>query len=451
MNYETVVFIDTNVILQCLSLSQLPWFEIDKSGPVLVLVTPTVLREVDSKKNDGRLGDHARRLNNLLRPLLGAEEVVIVRPSPAPRVDVALAKCSPIMWDDFPDLDKSEPDACIIAEVLHTEVPELARKVFVSQDIHPLDLARRHGIKIHHVGENWLRQKEMSPAEKKAASLEREIAILKSNQPELLLEWDCIDSSFDVLQVNELSKREREDILSRIRRENPRPQQDLRNRRSPFINDFNRDHTLDERYDKWSEHLLPEFVDDLEKKMEILYNQVEISIVLKNVGQVRAESLLLEITAVGGWMNSKLILVSPSGPSVPTPRPFGAFGHTYFPDISGIHPRPGRHDVVVEEEPLRSDFVRVACEDFRHGLEYEYKFVAWLDPRSEEPLKIEAVATAANLQGEVSSSLVLQKKINLVSLEDLIDLNELKYSRQSLAQERLLQSTEDDFSAFEFD
>lgn len=448
IDYKTVVFIDSNVALECLGLDQLPWSEIDRSGPVLVLITPTVLREVDSKKNDGRLGDHARRFNNFLRPLLGQKETVTVRDSPEPRVDLGLASCSPIDWVSFPNLDQSEPDACIIAEALHSKLPRSAEVVVVSQDIRPLDLARQHDLKIHHVSEQWLRPKQMTAAERKAASLEREVAALKSSQPELIIEWDNVESPVEVLRVKSLSIDERQDILNKIRRKKPKPNQERQFGYDILLNDHNYDPTLDARYDRWSNHLLPRFVDQLDAKMELVYNQIELTIKLKNTGQVRADSVLLELIVNGGWVNSKPIYVNPEGPPAPTPTSqlFNQYG---LPDIPGLHNltlRPGKHDVVVEEEPKRSTFVKIECEDFRHGADYPYEFVAWLDPHSKEPLKIDVVVTAANLHGAVTSSVTLQKRISVVNLEELIDLNDLKYCRNNLIYEKIYQVNEADLS-----
>ena len=63
---NTYAFLDTNVILEGKPLAELPWSDIDPRGPILVLLTTTVLSEVDSKKRDGRLGVHARKFNRLL-------------------------------------------------------------------------------------------------------------------------------------------------------------------------------------------------------------------------------------------------------------------------------------------------------------------------------------------------------------------------------------------------
>ena len=55
--FRSKIFIDSNVILQCLPLEQLPWAEINPSGPILILIAPTVLREVDSKKRGRPVGE----------------------------------------------------------------------------------------------------------------------------------------------------------------------------------------------------------------------------------------------------------------------------------------------------------------------------------------------------------------------------------------------------------
>lgn len=171
--FSVVAFIDSNVALECLALDQLPWREVDNRGPILVLVVPTVLQEVDSKKNHARLGDHARRFNRMMRSLLGGAATVVVRQAPAPKVEVALADCGRIDWERYPDLDPDEPDSRVVAQALTARGPSQGQRVVVSQDIRPLHLAQRHRLGIYHLGENWLRPKEISEAEKKANSLRK--------------------------------------------------------------------------------------------------------------------------------------------------------------------------------------------------------------------------------------------------------------------------------------
>jgi hypothetical protein len=58
--YSTILFMDSMVALQGKPLSALPWQEIDAAGPILVLVVPQVMSEIDKRKRDGRLAKRAR-------------------------------------------------------------------------------------------------------------------------------------------------------------------------------------------------------------------------------------------------------------------------------------------------------------------------------------------------------------------------------------------------------
>lgn len=130
--YPVVAFIDSNIALECSALGGLPWKEISATGPILVLVVPTVMQEVDSKKNHARLADHARRFNRTLRPLLEGKATVLVRESPAPRVEIALADCTRVDWEQYPELDRDEPDARVVAQALSAQGPSPESRVVVS-------------------------------------------------------------------------------------------------------------------------------------------------------------------------------------------------------------------------------------------------------------------------------------------------------------------------------
>jgi predicted ribonuclease YlaK len=247
--YPIVAFIDSNIALECSALDGIPWKEISATGPILVLVVPTVMQEVDSKKNHARLADHARRFNRTLRPLLEGEATVLVRESPAPRVEIALADCIPVDWEQYPELDRDEPDARVVAQALSAQGPSPdSRVVVVSQDIRPLHLARRHGLNIHQVSETWLRPKEVSEAEKRAASLQRQLDAMKDREPLLALHLSTSQPSVDVYRIKALAPEERQAIQENIIRLSPMPVQKHSGLTS-IMGDY--DHTLDERYTKW--------------------------------------------------------------------------------------------------------------------------------------------------------------------------------------------------------
>lgn len=449
--YPVVAFIDSNIALECLALGQLPWKEMEANGPILVLVVPTVMQEVDGKKNHARLGDHARRFNRMLRPLLEGEATVPVRDAPAPRVEVALADCRRMDWTQYPDLDPDEADSRIVAQALCAQGPPLAVRVVISQDIRPLHLARRHNLKIHQVGENWLRPKEVSESDKKAAKLQRQIDVMKAREPQLVPQLSTSKAAVDVHRVKQLSADERRVIQETIIRLNPMPEQESS---APYFLTSDYDSSLEGRYTKWERNKVPHFVREYERKIELNFGQLQIRFRIENTGQVPGESLLIRLTATGGWFNEKYVLASPSGPSAPRPR------RNSFLDIQmprSLHEsirsvaQPGKHEFMVLEVPRRSAEVQIACADFRHGLAYEYTVVGRADPHADE-FRIDAVVTARNLYGEVKTTLVIPKNVKDSAVDELIDLTTMRF-RERPDVDGLLEKaiSASDFSAFEFD
>lgn len=64
--YARVLVIDANIALESNPWDQLDW-TLFGDGPILLLACAQVTREVDSKKQDSRLGERARGFNRLLR------------------------------------------------------------------------------------------------------------------------------------------------------------------------------------------------------------------------------------------------------------------------------------------------------------------------------------------------------------------------------------------------
>lgn len=424
--YSVVIFIDSNIALECLALEQLPWREIANSGSLLVLIAPTVVQEVDSKKNHARLGDHARRFNKTLRPLLTGSQTVVIRSSPAPEVEIALADCSPIDWSSLPDLDRDEADAKVAVQAYRAIGPEIDKRIVISHDIRPLYLARQLGLRVLQIGDNWLRPKEISEAEKKAANLQRELNSIKSREPKLEAYFESTELTVKTHRVIPLSSQERIEIRKTILQLHPMPVQERTH--GAFQIPYDYDSSLERRYAEWKREIVPLFVEQYERKLELNFGQVEVSFRLKNTGQVPAEGLLIRITASGGWLNDRYVLARPDGPLSPQPR------RNHLNPLLNIHARsvqpakPGKHEFAVIEEPRRSTQVQISCEDFRHGYDYEYKLVAWVDPHA-DGLSIEGTVTASNLHGEVRAQINIAPLVQEVAVSELLDMKSMKFEK----------------------
>lgn len=448
--FKTIAFIDSNIALECLALEQLPWSEIDNTGPILVLVAPTVLQEVDAKKNHARLGDHARRFNRSMRPLLGEQSTVHVRQSPNPKVELALADCSRVDWRNYHTLDPDEPDSRIIAQALHVIGPPQSAIVVVSQDIRPLDIAKKHGLRTYHIGENWLRPKEISESEKKAASLKRELDAMKNREPNLSLSFKNDTDSVVTHRIRNLSDTERQEFQNTIFLLNPMPEQsrDPLGLGGTLFNGF--DHTLFDRHQRWQEKVIPEFTRNFERKMELNFGQIEITFRIENIGQVPAESLLIRLVASGGWINERYVLASPCGPHAPRIRQ-----RSLLPNFQNQFIRPtslvGKHEFTVLAPPKRSNEVQISCSDFRHGYDFEYKMIAWVDPWADK-FELSAIVTATNLYGSVQDVMIIEKTIIESSASDLLFADSMKFKQPPTSLALLVAAKgAQDFSKFEFD
>ncbi|QDG69010.1 PIN domain-containing protein [Janthinobacterium tructae] len=447
--YAVIAFIDSNVALECLALEQLPWREIEGAGSVLILVTPTVMQEVDSKKNHARLGDHARRFNRTLRPLLTGNETVVVRSSPAPVVEVALADCGVTDWNSYPDFDREEADARVVVQAHCARGPDIDKCILISHDIRPLYLARQLGLKVYQIGDNWLRPKEVSESEKKAGNLQRELNSLKSREPKLEVLFEASAYSVDTYRITSLSSVERKEIEQTIVGLNPIPMQE---RSGPLsFSPFDYDSSLDGRYSQWEKEVIPNFMQEYERKLELNFGQVEVRFRINNVGQVPAEALLIRLTASGGWLNERYVLASPCGPHAPKPR----FNH--FDPMHGLSSKawmqrqPGTHEFIVIEPPDRTTQVQISCQDFRHGFEHEYTLIGWVDPHA-DGLSIRVVVTASNLHGDVCGEILVRPCVTDITASDLVELDSMKFRQPPPVVELLKAAGEvKDHSAFELD
>jgi hypothetical protein len=323
--------------------------------------------------------------------------------------------------------------------------------VVVSQDIRPLHLATRHGLNIHQVRETWLRPKEVSEAEKKANKLQRELDAMKAREPQLSLHLSTSQPSVDVHRIKALAPEERQAIQETIIRQSPMPDQEHSGLTS-IMGDY--DHTLSERYAKWERNKVPHFARDYERKIELNYGQLKICFRIENTGKVPAESLLIRLTARGGWFNERYVLASPSGPSAPRPKrqsPMDIHIPRTLHDSIRSMAQPGRHEFVVLDDPKRSLEVQIACADFRHGLAHDYAVIGRADPHADE-FRIDVIVTAANLYGEAKTSIVVPRNLKDSSVADLIDMSTMHFKHPPDIDGQLERAiSANDFSAFEFD
>ena len=221
--YKLFVFIDSNIILEAKPLSELPWEEIDKDGPILVLVSPTVLREIDSKKRDGRLAVRARDFNRRMAQILDDGESISLRAS-QPRVDMNFSSNGKIDWEKYAHLDPNEGDCKVVAEILNAKHIDLSLAIVLSQDIAPLLYASYYNLRRMRASESWLQAPEQSPLEKENAKLRRQVADFSKTEPEIDVDLE-FPSNPEIYRVEKLEVEQQMNLIVRIQELNPRVEQ----------------------------------------------------------------------------------------------------------------------------------------------------------------------------------------------------------------------------------
>lgn len=411
--YKTKIFVDSNVILEAKGLKDLPWSDVDQTGPILVLLVPTVLREVDSKKRDGRLGVRAREFNRQLAPLVDGASILNVTSTPV-RVDLALASCGRVDWEKLGDLDPTQGDDRLVAECLHA-IGDFDERVLASQDMNPLVVAKRHGIKPVRLPDGWLPKPDASPQEKKVMQLQNRIRELEKTEPEFKVSFTVRPDPVNPVQIAPLTEADEESFIRKIVEWNPEPVQETGFMRVDY------DSSLSRRYEKYKEITVPAYVRTYARSMEILLGQARFKLLIRSSGSVPAQSVKIDLTIVGGWFNEKPIIVPYRGPSAPTKQSSLLLGHHPPYQVEGLSIRVGKHEFDVDE-PARDDAFSASCEDFRHGDTWEYEGALWIDPRfTGEPLVVVKV-TAANLHGHKVMRFPLTTSVRHASFPELIDL-----------------------------
>jgi len=412
-----------DIVLECKPLGELSWDDIDGQGPILAMVTPTTLKEIDSKKQDGRLGKRAREFNRLIaQNAAGSPPVTIRRDSP--RVEIAIARINRIPWEQYDDLDPSDGDSCIVAEILHSKNNDHPRCLFLSHDIEPIAFATSHDLETVHVSDDWLRQVEPGPVERENQRLKAQIAVLQSTQPKFEINVDVCDRQpLNLVRIKDLTPEERGAVTNVILGLYPRNGQS----QGSFgigagIGTY--DYSYDRLYDQYLKNV-PLYVAQYAARIERMFNQVSAILSVTNSGPVQAENLLVEATISGGWLHNKYIFASPRGPIAPTPDPLRHVRD--FETLRSILPPPvGRHEMVYKDKPNCSNTFSVTCEDFRQGERWQFDPVLGIDVRQSAGVKFSLSVTASNFRGTERKDIEILTSVREVAISDVVDLKSLK-------------------------
>lgn len=389
-DYNNVVVIDTQVVLEAKPLEQLPWDTLFQ-GRTLLLVCRQVQSEIDAKKNDGRLGRRARAFNKLLDAFI--ETRIPVAVEGASSIEIALMANSKIDWDRFDDLDRDDGDDRIVAQALHARVDDPSRLTILSHDMRPRDAAHTHGLSAKKLPESWLREPEPSPERRRLTELESKVRLLSADQPEISVRVEAVSPLpwiyRDVAQADtETSGRIFGTCLASAPRVPGRSRWDI---------GLDFDSSFPDRLEAWQEQIR-EDIPLMHKGLSRTFAQHALRVVIENTGTISAEGLSLEIRAGNAVLHATPYLVLITGAAAPEPRPFHArlmpFG------TRGLIPRNREPFVFYWDERGPGDHVILSCSSFRQGKSHVCELTIELLQTTAPKAHVEAIVTAANMKGD---------------------------------------------------
>lgn len=406
-------------------LPTLPWKEIDPSGPILVLVVPQVIKEIDKRKRDGRLAKRAREFNRLITPAAESGRPARIVEGP-PAVDIAVARTARIDWDKLDDLDPEEGDARVVAQILHVfDVPD-SRKMLLSHDINPIAMASRHGLKCHKIPDHWLLEPEPSPNEKEMTRLKARVKELETEEPDLVAKLTFgVAPPVRIFRIEKLSEEQRKAIASLALAENPKISQQTRSFPG-IIRAFDYDSSYDGKYDTYRIKAIPQYTASVHRFFEVHFGQVPFTFELNNIGHLQAENIVVTLKSTGGTIHNRFMVYPLFGPVAPRPRPYH-LGRSIINPFDYRTPVVERHDMQFVIGPNRTDTIEVHCADFRHGRSWPFNGIATLNPHEEQPFTIDVCITASNMHGKIENRYSLDFDVRDVELGDLVDLGTRNY------------------------
>lgn len=419
-DYDTIVFIDSMIALECKPLNKLQWSDVGGTGRILVMVVPQVNAEIDKRKRDGRLGKRAREFNRLIAPAAesGVPEVISKGP---PEVSVCVARCSRIDWDAFDEFDPQEGDHKVVAQIIHAKGIPNERKLFLSQDTNPIFMASSKNLTCRRLPEGWLLDAEPHPKDKELTRLYQRLQELESNEPQIEISLVFgVSEPLTVYRVPSLEEDEKVTLIAKLREENSKVQQSTH----PFLVgvDPQYDRDYDGNYDRFIRRDIPEYVSRVHTGIERLYAQFPFRLQISNIGEIQAEELIVSIKSAGGLIHNKFVMDSVFPPVAPQPQPY----KLYNPDLSIQNfrqPLRDRHEVVFMNDPDGSDLIELQCADYRHGRLWTFDGIGTALIAGNGLFKAKVEVTAANIRGVKTFEFELEYDISQKKVTDLVDVN----------------------------
>jgi hypothetical protein len=347
-----VLFLDTNIFLQCHDLAEVPWDQVAGGTDLLLLIPMAVQGEIANLKSNGnsRRAKRARRANSFIRQIIQKEDLKIVLRDSNPHVEISFPPATKFQEMQFEGLDLSRSDDRIIAEALAYKSQHPNEDVaIITHDTNPILTAKRYNLPYIVIPDDWLLPPEPDDKDKRIAALEQQVRELRGVSPDIGVEaYDANGKSvrslsMTILHYRQLEDREIQGFIDLAKSIYPmvtnfavppnRHGQDssLTPLISPVLSNIFTGHRTpptEEEIRKYKEKDYPAWLEELRTvlrslstNLEFPRRRIQFSISLTNQGTTPAENLMVEFKALGGLMLSPPVDEKQTGAFVPPKLP----------------------------------------------------------------------------------------------------------------------------------
>ena len=184
---DAVIFIDTNLLFQCVPLEEIEWsivYPSDEIQQLRLIVSNPVLREIDFRKNRGneRIGRRARKISAFLRDYLNSEYIPVRKSDP--RVELRVETQHQPSKALAASLNYEERDDQLIGIAYEFKKRNPHSNVrLLTHDTMLLFKARELSFATDSIPDEWLLEPESTESEKRLTALGKEVELLRKQAP----------------------------------------------------------------------------------------------------------------------------------------------------------------------------------------------------------------------------------------------------------------------------
>lgn len=190
--------LDSNILLHYKSFEDIPWSVELGGGEVTIVLTATVLEEIDQKKDGekGKIKNRAKKVSSRIGELILKDEK---GKYPVLFLDNAFAT-----EEEKQQYNLDRNDNRILFDVVKSGLDQ-EKVVIVSSDNAMLIRAKKMGFKIHQLNEKYLLKEELTEEEKELKATKAELERIKNRLPAPSLIFDVDDENCNHIRIERVT------------------------------------------------------------------------------------------------------------------------------------------------------------------------------------------------------------------------------------------------------